>query len=102
MPYTLLTPQGLERRFASLEELHQWASSVLATPLATPEMMRDAMGRIDSVLNGMADPIRSDAAVAAAMRLPATSSDGNFKNVARVVMERRASMILSKKQTGSV
>ena len=98
MAYTLLTPQGLERRFANLEELHRWTSSVIPTPLATPESMRDAMGRIDSVLNGMADPLRSDAAVAAALRLPAVSSDGNFKNVARVVMEKRAAMVLSKKK----
>ena len=98
MSYTLLTPQGLERRFTSLEELHRWVSSVIATPLATPDSMRDAMERIDSVLNGMADPLRSDAAVAAALRLPATSSDGDYKNVARVVMEKRAALILSKKK----
>lgn len=100
MAYTLLTPQGLERRFGSLEELHRWTSSVIPTPLATPESMRDAMGRIDSVLNGMADPLRSDAAVAAALRLPATTSDGNFKTVARVVMEKRATMTLTKKKEG--
>lgn len=102
MAYTLLTPQGLERRFASLEELHRWTSSVVATPLATPDTMRDAMGRIDSVLNGMADPVRSDAAVAAALRLPAVSSDSNYKDVARVVMEKRAALIFSKKKTASM
>ena len=98
MSYTLLTPHGLERRFSSLEELHRWVSSIIPTPLATPESMRDAMGRIDSVLNGMADPLRSDAAVAAALRLPATTSDGDFKNVARVVMEKRAALTLAKKK----
>lgn len=100
MSYILKTPHGLERQFSSLEELHRWVSSVIAVPLATPDTMRDAMGRIDSVLNGMADPLRSDAAVAAALRLPETSTDGNFKAVARVVMEKRASLVLSKKKEG--
>lgn len=100
MSYTLLTPQGLERRFTSLEELHRWTSSVIETPLATPETMRDAMARVDSVLNGMADPIRSDAAVAAALRLPAISVDGDFKPVARIVMEKRANLVLTKKNSG--
>jgi hypothetical protein len=98
MAYTLLTPHGLERRFASLEELHRWTSSVITTPLATPESMRDAMGRIDSVLNGMADPVRSDAATAAALRLPVSSTDGDFKAVARIVMEKRANLVLTKKK----
>lgn len=97
MAYTLLTPQGLERRFASLEELHRWTSSVVATPLATPESMRDAMGRIDSVLNGMADPVHADAATSAALRLPPVSSDSNYKTVARIVMEKRAALVLTKK-----
>ena len=98
MAYILLTPQGMERRFTSLEELHRWTSSVIATPLATPESMRDAMGRIDSVLNGMADPLRSDAAVAAALRLPETTVDSNYKAVARVVMEKRAALVLASKK----
>lgn len=100
MSYTLLTPQGLERRFSSLEELNRWVSTVIPTPLATPDSMRDAMSRIDSVLNGMADPLRSDAATSAALRLPATSTDGDFKNIARVVMEKRANMVLAKKKEG--
>ena len=95
MSYTLLTPHGQERRFASLEDMHRWTSSIIATPLATPDSMRDAMGRIDSVLNGLADPLRSDAATSAALRLPATTSGGDFKTVARVVMEKRAAMVLS-------
>jgi hypothetical protein len=98
MAYTLLTPHGLERRFSSLEELHRWTSSVVATPLATPETMRDAMGRIDFVLNGMADPIRSDAAVAAALRLPPNIDNSNYKTIARIVMEKRANLVLAVKK----
>jgi hypothetical protein len=60
--------------------------------------MRDAMGRIDSVLNGIADPLRSDAAVAAALRLPETTVDSNYKAVARVVMEKRAALVLASKK----